>query len=261
MREEMQQERKTGRGRRLTRRAVLKGLGALGIGGGAFAFLPARSNAYYSGPVSDHFDGVRFFNPNGLKPRGFAQLLRWQMTSRAEAWPAMFPAQADVPPATVEGARLRISFVGHASFLVQTQGRAILIDPVYAERASPVSFAGPRRVNAPGVAFAQLPKIDTVLITHNHFDHMDTEMVQRLWQRDRPEVITPLGNDSILKAAVPDLAVRALDWWETADGGAVQDPCGADATLVGARDTRPYACAVGQFHDRNRRENHLCGRR
>jgi L-ascorbate metabolism protein UlaG (beta-lactamase superfamily) len=208
------------RARRFSRRWMLRGLGVVGLGSGALALTPARSNAYYNGPISDHFDGVRFFNPGGDSPRGFGHFLRWQLTSRAEAWPASYThGPEDAPPAKVEGKRLRVTALGHASFLIQTQGRAILIDPVYATRASPVSFVGPKRVNAPGVAFDRLPKIDSVLITHNHFDHMDVEVIGRLWQRDRVQVITPLGNDTILKGAVPDLDVRALDWGQVAQAG------------------------------------------
>jgi L-ascorbate metabolism protein UlaG (beta-lactamase superfamily) len=92
--------------------------------------------------------------------------------------PSPFPA--DRPPAAVAGAALRIAYVGHASFLVQTQGRSVLIDPMWSERASPFGFLGPRRANPPGIAFDDLPRIDAVLITHNHYDHMDTETIGRL---------------------------------------------------------------------------------
>ena len=101
---------------------------------------------------------------------------------------------------------MRVAYVGHASFLLQTRGLNMLVDPVWAERASPVSFAGPKRVNAPGIAFDDLPRIDAVLVTHNHYDHMDTETIGRLWQRFRPRLLTPLGNDTILKNAVDGLA-------------------------------------------------------
>jgi L-ascorbate metabolism protein UlaG (beta-lactamase superfamily) len=86
-------------------------------------------------------------------------------------------------------------------------------------RASPLSFAGPRRVNPPGIAFGNLPPIDAVLITHNHYDHLDVETVARLWRRDRPRLVAPLGNDTILKEAVPDIAVESLDWGGSVDLG------------------------------------------
>ena len=91
---------------------------------------------------------------------------------------------------------------------MQVAGLNLLTDPVFGERASPLSFAGPRRVNPPGIAFGDLPPIDAVLITHNHYDHLDVETVARLWRRDRPRLVAPLGNDTILREAVPDIAVE-----------------------------------------------------
>ena len=95
----------------------------------------------------------------------------------------------------------------------------MLIDPVWAERASPFSFVGPKRVNAPGIAFDDLPKIDAVLVTHNHYDHMDVGTIGRLWQRFRPRIVTPLGNDTILQGSVPGLAADAVDWDAAVDLG------------------------------------------
>ena len=103
---------------------------------------------------------------------------------------------------------------------MQTRGRCVLIDPVWAERASPVSFAGPKRVNPPGIAFDHLPVIDAVLLTHNHYDHMCVDTIGRLWQRFRPRIVTPLGNDAILKKSVPGLVATAVDWGDTVDLGA-----------------------------------------
>ena len=114
-----------------------------------------RGNRYYSGPVSDHFDGLRFFNPGGAPPRGFRDLLRWQYGPKPAAW----PAQAEVTPARPEPrvSDLRVTMVGHATLLIQMEGRNILTDPLWSERASPVGFAGPKRVAAPGIAFEDLP--------------------------------------------------------------------------------------------------------
>ena len=190
-----------------SRRRLLQMLGAVAaVGAGGWALLSgSRANAYYQGPVSDHFDGVRFFNPSGTRPKGPGAFLKWQLGERGESWPASFPSPfpPDRPPARFDGEGVRIAYVGHATFLMQTRGMNVLIDPVWAERVSPLSFAGPKRVNAPGIAFDDLPKIDAVLVTHNHYDHMDVETVGRLWQRFRPRIITPLGNDTILRRSVP----------------------------------------------------------
>jgi L-ascorbate metabolism protein UlaG (beta-lactamase superfamily) len=208
---------------RLNRRRLLKALGAAAAAGaGGFALLAGgRANAYYQGPVSDHFDGVHFFNPSGVRPQGPGAFLKWQLGGRGASWPESYPSPfpPDQPPARFDREGLRITLVGHAAFLLQTRGRSLLIDPVWAERASPLSFAGPRRVNPPGIAFDDLPRIDAVLVTHNHYDHMDVATIGRLWQRFRPRIITPLGNDAILKHAAPALAATAVDWGDAIDLG------------------------------------------
>ena len=175
--------------------------------------LPRRANAYYTGPVTDHFDGHAFFNPGGAKPHSYQQFARMQFTERWESWPARFESpHADRPPPQISGARARIAFIGHASWLIQTAGLNMLIDPVWSERASPVAFAGPKRVNDPGIAFDALPRIDIVLVTHNHYDHLDVATLGRLWARDRPRIITPLGNDTIMRQGVPGLMDVTVDW-------------------------------------------------
>ena len=207
--------------RRITRRTFWKrfaAAGALGIGGLGWTLGSRPANAYYSGPVSDHFDGVRFFNPGGPEPRGLGRFYSLYLTETWEAWPATLPAGArDRPPAEVADGSTRLSFVGHASWLIQTAGLNILVDPVWSDRASPVSFAGPRRSRTPGIAFEDLPRIDAVLVTHNHYDHLDIPTLARLWQTHRPKVVTPLGNDAIMTGAMPGLAATTLDWHGVAD--------------------------------------------
>jgi L-ascorbate metabolism protein UlaG (beta-lactamase superfamily) len=206
------------------RRRLLQMLGAVAAAGaGGWALLSGgRANAYYSGPASDHFDGVRFFNPDGVRPRGPGAFLKWQLGERGETWPRSFPSPfpADRPPAQFDGEGLRITHVGHATILMQARGKNVLIDPVWAERASPFSFAGPRRVNPPGIAFEHLPAIDAVLLTHNHYDHMCVDTIGRLWQRFRPRIVTPLGNDAILRKSVPGLVATTVDWGDTVNLGA-----------------------------------------
>ena len=107
---------------------------------------------------------------------------------------------------------MRLSFVGHASILLQAGGLNILIDPVWSERASPVSFAGPRRVNAPGIAFDDLPPIEAVLVSHGHYDHLDTVTLAALATPHRPRVITPLGNDVAISAVDPSFSIETSDW-------------------------------------------------
>jgi L-ascorbate metabolism protein UlaG (beta-lactamase superfamily) len=141
-------------------------------------------------------------------------VLRWQLFGNGnEPWPASWPGpDQDVPPRRVEGEVLRVSFVGHASLLLQTAGLNILLDPVWSERVSPLRFAGPKRVNAPGIAFDDLPPIDVILVSHNHYDHMDVETLRRLGHAHPARIVTPLGNDRILRAAGVPGRIDAHDW-------------------------------------------------
>jgi L-ascorbate metabolism protein UlaG (beta-lactamase superfamily) len=199
---------------------------------------PFLDRIYYRGPVSDHFDGQRFFNPDGEQGTGGASKrtpigMAWRMMTLKDqaAWPAHvatvpgYPAAAGVtcplvPARMVENwarctakpdpRRMFVTWIGHSTVLVQAGGINILTDPIYAERAGPWGLVGPKRVRGPGIAFDDLPKIDLVLVSHNHWDHMDLPTLKRLWARDRPLIVTSLGNDTILKSAgVPAVA---RDW-------------------------------------------------
>ena|SRR5271170_2412478 len=190
---------------------------------------------YYQGPASDHFDGERFFDRDGAPPRSRRDLLRWFIDRRWRGtrakWPAWAPSPyADSPPARVEGAVWRISYVGHASWLLQTAGLNMLLDPVWSHRASPFRLVGPKRVNDPGIAFADLPPIDVVLVSHGHYDHLDLATLSRLAAAHRPRVVTPLGNDTIMRNRDPAIAAEAYDWNDRVAIGA-----GVAVTLVATR--------------------------
>lgn len=201
------------------KRRSLLGLGSL-LGIGACAAREATmGNGYYSGPVSDHFDGTEFFNPGGTPPRGFGDLLRWQFGGDRSDWPASVGVRQATPDDRIAG--LRVTMVGHATLLIQAGGLNILTDPVWSRRVSPVSFAGPARVTAPGIAFDALPRIDAVLLSHNHYDHMDIPTLRRLYARDATPVLTALGNDTILRQAIPGIDARAGDWGDVLEGGGV----------------------------------------
>jgi L-ascorbate metabolism protein UlaG (beta-lactamase superfamily) len=174
---------------------------------------PFLDRIYYEGPRSDHFDGQRFFNPgfpphaNGTPQRFLNRLVHDDSRAR---WPNQVHVTQTVPPRRVQGEDMLVTWIGHATVLVQTQGLNILTDPVWSEVVSPFPPIGPNRVRAPGVAFEKLPKIDLVLISHNHYDHMDLPTLQRLWERDRPAIVTSLGNDTILRGR--GIEAAALDW-------------------------------------------------
>jgi L-ascorbate metabolism protein UlaG (beta-lactamase superfamily) len=169
----------------------------------------------YSGPVSDHFDGERFFDPDGVPPKSLGEVLRWQFgrDRKRAAWPDWAPSpHADIPPARVGGDKVRLSFVGHASWLIQTADLNILVDPVWSARASPVAWAGPKRHNDPGIVFDALPAIDIALVSHGHYDHLDVATLSRLAAKFSPRVITPLGNDVTMCSADDAIKAEAFDW-------------------------------------------------
>lgn len=188
--------------------------------------LAACGTPTYQGPKSDHFDGTRFFNPDRPMVNSFGTFLKWQLglgeqaTERA-IWPTYAAPRGaseegfTKPAARVTGNRLVVTAIGHASFLVQTQGLNILLDPVWEERASPVTWAGPKRITPPGIAWADLPPIDAVLISHNHYDHLCVTTLTKLVARDNPLIVTPLNNAPIILRSVPKARVVEKDWSET----------------------------------------------
>lgn len=177
--------------------------------------LLSCSPRYYQGPITDHFDGTQFYNPGKPLNKGMLEVLKWQWTRTPQPWPeyADLPS-LDQPPQRVRGNQLRVSFVGHVTVLLQTQGLNILTDPVWSDRASPLSWIGPQRVHPPGIRFDDLPPIDLVLVSHNHYDHLDLPTLERLWHRDHPRIIVPLGNDALIAARIPAAQIDARDWGE-----------------------------------------------
>lgn len=174
-------------------------------------------NPYYRGPVTDHFNGTRFLNPAGEPDtdRSFREILRWNREAPRSSWPATVDVKPIVPDPRVEG--LRTTMVGHATLLIQLAGLNILTDPVWSDRASPLSFAGPKRVTAPGIAFDDLPPIDAILLSHNHYDHLDIVTLRALHGRHDPLIVTPLGNDTIVHRHIPTARIKTGDWFDHVD--------------------------------------------
>ena len=189
----------------------------------AFLGFPASSraaagNPYYNGPPSDHFDGTRFFVPGHEMTNGFSEFLRWRFNGQRAEWPASAPGlPAPELPQRVGPQEMRITLIGHATVLIQIAGLNILTDPVFSDRASPVGFAGPARVNPPAITPDRLPPIDVVLLTHNHYDHCDAASIERLVALHDPRFVTPLGNDTIIRKAAPNARTEAGDWGDTVE--------------------------------------------
>ncbi len=185
----------------------------------ALASCAARTPRF-EGPASANFDGTRFHNPTPVV-KSVTDLLRWQMTREPGQWQFRKAAgNAEAPPQRVDGTTIRSTFVNHATVLIQTGGVNILTDPIWSERASPLAWAGPKRFTGAGIAFADLPPIDAVLVSHNHFDHMDLPTLARLASAHAPVFVVPLGNAAYLRQAGIDKIVE-LDWWQHLSVGEV----------------------------------------
>lgn len=165
-------------------------------------------------PKSDHFDGERFFNPEKETNKGFWAFLKWQMSGERAKWPKTRDnkVQAQIS-AQVEDGTLANTFINHATHLLQFPEANLLTDPVYSKRTSPVQWAGPQRVREPGLPFEALPKIHIVVISHNHYDHMDSGTIERLAKEHNPLFIVPLGNADDLKNFGAQNVVE-IDWWQ-----------------------------------------------
>jgi L-ascorbate metabolism protein UlaG (beta-lactamase superfamily) len=168
----------------------------------------------YRGPTSDHFDGAQFVNPLPTDHGGLPKIAKWFSSRQQGPWVEVSDAQpGPAPPQQVAKGEMRVTFVGHATVLLQLDGINVLTDPIWAERASPVGFAGPKRVRPPGIRFDDLPPIHAVVLSHNHYDHFNLHTLRRLHRRHRPRFIVGLGNGALLARAGIEGAIE-LDWWQ-----------------------------------------------
>ncbi len=162
-----------------------------------------------------HFDGKRFYNPDAPQSPGFRDVLRWKLTSRPAPSPAFISdVKPSIPPRRVEGGGLRVTLVNHSTVLLQQRDCNILTDPIWSERASPVSWIGPRRRRKPGVSWEHLPPIDVVLISHNHYDHLDLPTLRRLAARGECTFVVPAGVGRLLRSQNIG-PVHEVDWGES----------------------------------------------
>ena len=165
-------------------------------------------------PISDHSDGSRFYNRDG-SDKGLSDISQflWQSLWSESAWPESLPnpVPSVIPDRVKDG--IRATYINHATILIQVDGMNILTDPIWSERASPVTFAGPKRIRAPGIEISDLPEIDLVLISHNHYDHLDTATLRQLRQQQNkePVIVSGLGNAALLRSLGYGKAIE-LDW-------------------------------------------------
>lgn len=177
--------------------------------------------ARYRGPVSDHFDGKRFHNLENARLAGFREFARWMTHREPGDWAKWLDfSPAPPPPRKVMDGRLRVTFINHSTVLLQIDGLNILTDPVWSQRASPLSLIGPRRHHAPGMRLEDLPPLDVILLSHNHYDHLDTVSLARLMREHSPRLVVPLANRPYLESL--GMAVAAeIDWWQCVEAMSV----------------------------------------
>jgi N-acyl-phosphatidylethanolamine-hydrolysing phospholipase D len=206
-----------------------------------FWAVTVHANPYFD-PTKPHHAPDGFRNLTGAQvDKPLSSLLRWRADALRDGLPP--PPQQATPVALPELALLRantapvrrvgtqaaipplpsVTWIGHATVLVQSGGLNVLTDPIFGERASPVSFLGPRRAQPPGIALDDLPPIDVVVISHNHYDHLDRLSVAQLNERGRGETLflVPLGIKPLL-AQLGISRVVELDWWDVHTHAGVQ---------------------------------------
>ncbi len=175
------------------------------------------SSPGWHGPPTKNFDGAQFQNQTPVEQRGPLSLFQWLWSRERGPWPDTFLEVPPGPPPVprVAMGELRVTFINHATVLVQMDGLNILTDPVWSDGVGPPGFELQERIRPPGVRFEDLPKIDLVLISHNHYDHLDMPTLRKLYQRDRPKIAAGLGTAALLKQAGITHA-KDLDWWQSA---------------------------------------------
>jgi len=170
--------------------------------------LPSDAGIYRRAP----FDGRRFVNASGPGAYGLREVLTFLRTRRPEKWPKHAGNDpAPKPVERVDDGSIRVTVVGHATVLVQVGGLNLLTDPVLSSRIGPYSWLGVKRVRPPALGFGDLPRIDVVLLSHDHYDHLDRPTLAALERRDAPLVVT--GRKAGRK--VPCRRIVELDWWES----------------------------------------------
>ena len=172
----------------------------------------------YRGEISDHFDGKVFYSlgsrekkkTSGINER--SSLFKWMMNRPKNKWVYQKNPSYPVLEKKIEGQEIVATYINHSTMLFQTEGLNIITDPVWAKRVSPFYLIGPKRFRDPGIKIEDLPPIDVILLSHNHYDHMDLQALRTLYKKYNPKIFTSLGNCLYLKSQGIKGAID-MDWW------------------------------------------------
>ena len=170
----------------------------------------------FKGTPTGNFNGKTFSNLDGVKARGFLDIIKWALSGDPGIWRPLSEQDAEygsLSHSRIHGNEANITFINHATFLIQVDGVNILTDPIWSLRASPFQWVGPKRMRPPGIRFEDLPEIDIVLISHNHYDHLDINTVIKLRDKFDPQFITPLGLSTYLNDNGISRTVE-MNWWD-----------------------------------------------
>jgi len=158
------------------------------------------------------FDGERFNNIEPFEDKAFFTVMKWRFTADRAEWKDV-QNQTFYKPTSERSETLKLTLIGHSTVLIQVDNLNILTDPHFSKRASPVSWAGPRRVIKPAIKFEDLPPIDVILISHNHYDHLDIPTLKKLNEKFSPTILAGLGNNKLLKEEGIENVIE-MDWWD-----------------------------------------------
>ena len=174
----------------------------------------ALSAKGYDGSKSNHFDGKKFLNKTGIPANGLKDVLKYVITRKPESWTRNYETYVrDIPLPSPDRNEVSVTFVNHSTFIIQYKKMTVVTDPVWSDRCSPVQFAGPARFRPPGVKFEDLPKVDVVVISHNHYDHLDKSTILDLIEKHDPIFVVPLGLDHLIKKWGAT-KIHSFDWWD-----------------------------------------------